>query len=174
MAHPDEGTTTPRFYGKYRGTVKNNIDPLFQGRVQVECPAVLGDGRMSWAMPCTPYAGDGVGLFLVPPNGASVWVEFEGGDPDRPIVGGCFWEIGQVPAAPAVPQMKVLKTESIDITLYDMPALGGVALSIATPTVAVPIDISATSSGVQISVGNSKVVLSGVSVSINDGALEVI
>jgi len=87
-----------KFYGKYRGTVTNNVDPLMLGRVQVECPAVFGDGRQNWAMPCTPYAGDGVGLFLVPPNDASVWVEFEGGDPRTPIVGGCFWEVGQVPA----------------------------------------------------------------------------
>lgn len=173
MDHHDEITTTPRFYGKFRGTVKNNIDPLFLGRVQVECPAVLGTGRLSWATPCTPYAGDGVGLFLVPPNGASVWVEFEGGDPDRPILGGCFWEIGQVPASPAVPQMKVLKTESIELTLSDMPGIGGVSLKIETPTVAMPIEITATSSGVLIAVGGSKVELSGVSVSINDGALEV-
>ena len=44
----------PPFYGKYRGKVENNVDPLQQGRVQVSVPAVLGDGRLSWAMPCVP------------------------------------------------------------------------------------------------------------------------
>ena len=39
----------------------------------------------SWAMPCAPYAGQQVGFFAVPPIGANVWVEFEGGDPDYPI-----------------------------------------------------------------------------------------
>ena len=39
------------YFGKYRGTVKNNIDPMFMGRVQVSCPAVLGEGNLSWAMP---------------------------------------------------------------------------------------------------------------------------
>ncbi len=45
-----------------------------------------------------PYAGDGVGLFAVPPVGANVWVEFEGGDPDYPILAGCFWGRARLPA----------------------------------------------------------------------------
>lgn len=67
----------PKFFGKYRGKVENNIDPMQLGRVQVKVPAVLGDGTMSWAMPCVPYAGSGVGFFAIPPNGANIWVEFE-------------------------------------------------------------------------------------------------
>ena len=62
-----------RFYGKYRGTVENNIDPLMLGRLQVSAPAVLGDSTLAWATPCVPYAGSGVGLFLIPPTGAHVW-----------------------------------------------------------------------------------------------------
>ena len=72
------------------------------GRVQVSVPAVLGDGRLSWAMPCVPYAGSQVGFFAIPPVGANVWVEFEGGDPDYPIWSGCFWGTGEVPATPAM------------------------------------------------------------------------
>ena len=59
-----------RFYGKYRGQVVNNLDPMLQGRLQVSCPAVLGDGQLSWAMPCVPYAGSGVGMVFTPPVGA--------------------------------------------------------------------------------------------------------
>ena len=55
------------FFGKYRGKVVNNLDPMQLGRVQVSVPAILGEGRMSWAMPCTPYAGSGVGFFAIPP-----------------------------------------------------------------------------------------------------------
>jgi hypothetical protein len=29
-----------RFYGKYRGKVLSNIDPLFQGRLVAEVPAI--------------------------------------------------------------------------------------------------------------------------------------
>ena len=92
-----------RYFGKYRGKVEYNLDPQQLGRVQVSCPAVLGEGSLSWAMPCAPYGGAGVGFFAIPPTGANVWVEFEGGDPDYPIYSGCFWGLGEVPASPAVP-----------------------------------------------------------------------
>jgi hypothetical protein len=62
-----------QFFGKYRGSVANNIDPQMMGRIQVSVPAVLGEGSLSWAMPCAPYAGPGVGFFAIPPNGARVW-----------------------------------------------------------------------------------------------------
>ena len=165
--------SAPRFYGKYRGTVENNVDPMQLGRVQVSCPAVLGTGQLSWALPCSPYAGNGVGLFLVPPVGANVWVEFEAGNPNVPILGGCFWGTAEVPATPALAEMKVLKTDSMSIELSDLPGAGGITVSVSSPAVAMSISISATSSGVEVSVGASKITLSPVSVSINDGALEV-
>ena len=110
-----------QFFGKYRGKVENNIDPLQLGRVQVSVAAVLGEGRMSWAMPCAPYAGPGVGFFAVPPVGANVWVEFEGGNSGSPIWSGCFWGDREAPALPAVPEIKVFKTDGITLTLNDLP-----------------------------------------------------
>ena len=94
-----------RFYGKYRGTVEDNTDPLSLGRVRIRAPAVLGD-TVAWAMPCVPYAGSGVGLVLIPPNGANIWVEFEGGDPDLPIWSGCFWSSGDVSALAVAPEIR--------------------------------------------------------------------
>ena len=35
--------------------------------------------------------GPPMGVYLVPPIGAGVWVEFEHGDADRPIWVGCRW-----------------------------------------------------------------------------------
>ena len=90
------------FFGKYRGKVESNVDPKKLGRLQVSCPAVFGEGTLSWAMPATPYAGSQVGLFLVPPNGSNIWVEFEGGDPSYPIWSGCCWGEGEVPAPDAL------------------------------------------------------------------------
>lgn len=112
-----------QYFGKYRGKVENNVDPNMLGRIQVSCPAVLGEGTLGWAMPCTPYAGPGVGFFAIPPVGANVWVEFEAGDPDHPVWSGCFWADGEMPATPAVPQTKVFKTEAVIVTLNDR--LGG-------------------------------------------------
>jgi hypothetical protein len=164
----------PQFFGKYRGLVENNIDPQQQGRVQVSCPAVFGEGTLSWAMPCVPYAGNGVGLFLVPPDGAKVWVEFEGGDPDYPIYSGCFWGLGEVPALPALATTKMLKTDGISLKLDDLPGAGGVTLEVGPPAVATPMTLKLTSAGIEIENGAAKIQLTPASVSINQGALEVI
>jgi hypothetical protein len=162
------------YFGKYRGTVANNIDPLMEGRLQVSVPAVLGDGRLSWAMPCVPYAGPSVGLFAIPPVGANVWVEFEAGDTDRPIWAGCFWGTGECPATPAVPQMKVLFTDAIKLTLSDLPGAGGFTIEVNPPAVATPLKLKFDSTGIELSNGAAKVALTPASVSINDGALQVI
>jgi len=163
-----------RFFGKYRGKVENNVDPLQVGRVQVSCAAVLGEGRLSWAMPCVPYAGAGVGLFTVPPVGANVWVEFEGGDPDYPICGGFFWGTGEVPAAPALAEVKTLKTASLTLTLNDTSGAGGFTLEVNPPAVPTPMKITCDSAGIELSHAAAKIKLTPASVSLNDGALEVI
>src|SRR5215211_835023 len=119
------GADMRQVFGKYRGKVVNNVDPLQLGRVQVSSPDALGEGRLGWAMPCVPYAGPGVGFFAVPPVGANVWVECEGGNPDRPIWSGCFWGSGEVPVLPAVAQAKVLKTDGVKLTPVSVLVNGG-------------------------------------------------
>ena len=108
-------TTRSRFYGKYRGVVTSNTDPLRRGRIQAEVPAVLADVPTGWALPCVPYAGAGSGAFTVPPVGAGVWIEFEGGDPDYPVWSGCWWGDGQAPAdtngVSGLPGLKILRSE---------------------------------------------------------------
>jgi hypothetical protein len=162
-----------QFFGKYRGKVVNNIDPMQLGRVQVSVPAVLGDGRMSWAMPCAPFAGPGVGFFAIPPVGANVWVEFEGGDPDYPIWSGGFWGVGEVPAQPAIAQMKVLKTDGITLTFSDLPGAGGFTLEVGPPVVPVPLKLVCNAGGIELSNSAATIKMTPVSVSINNGALEV-
>jgi hypothetical protein len=145
------------YFGKYRGSVANNVDPMLMGRVQVSVPTVLGSGSLSWAMPCVPYAGPGVGWFAVPPVGANVWVEFEGGDPDFPILAGCFWGLASdVPASPAVAEMKMLKTDCIELTISDLPGAGGVTLKVDSPAVATPISLVLDSNGVELKLDPSK------------------
>ena len=80
-------------------------------------PDVLGDNTSSWALPCVPYAGDNVGLFLIPPSGTQVWVEFEQGDLDYPIWSGCFWGDGKAPDSS--PAKKILKTPAGSIVIDD-------------------------------------------------------
>lgn len=82
-----------RFYGKYRGFVRENSDPYHLGRLKLTVPSVLGPEVVTgWAMPCVPYGGHGNNGFLyVPEVGAGVWVEFEEGDLEFPIWAGTFW-----------------------------------------------------------------------------------
>jgi uncharacterized protein involved in type VI secretion and phage assembly len=92
-------SSSGKFFGKYRGTVINNVDPMRKGRVQVQVADVHGSTPSTWAMPCLPVAGLQSGFSVVPPIGAGVWVEFEQGDADYPIWVGGFWgEAAELPA----------------------------------------------------------------------------
>lgn len=159
----------PPFLGKFRGTVTDNRDPLMKGRVRAKVPDVYGDNDSGWALPALPYTGKSVGLFLIPPNNASVWFEFEHGDPDYPIWAGGFWADNEAPASPAVAEMKVLKTDTATITLNDTPGAGGVTIE---TTAGMKIKIDTT--GIEITNGTgASVKLQGPQVSVNSGALEV-
>ena len=112
--------TEGKYYGKYRGTVINNLDPEFTGRLLVMVPDVTSLTPSSWAVPCVPLAGPTgppMGVYMVPPIGAGVWVEFEQGDLDYPIWSGCFW--GENEAPESSPDVKVLKTDVGTITIND-------------------------------------------------------
>jgi type VI secretion system (T6SS) baseplate-like injector VgrG len=104
-----------RFYGKYRGIVLNNQDPLRIGRLQAIVPEVLGEIPSGWALPCTPYSGTGAGFYAVPMIGAGVWIEFEAGDASRPVWVGGWWATGEVPmneqAMPSPPTTKILRSD---------------------------------------------------------------
>ncbi len=157
----------PPFYGKYRGIVTDNDDPNGLGRVRVKAQDVLGDQESGWALPALPYAGDNVGLYLIPPVDAFVWVEFEHGDPDYPIWTGCFW--GQSDTVPGDgPDTKVLKTDTGTITIDDTDGESSITIE-TTDGLKIVMD----SNGIEISNGDNKILLSAESVSVNDGALEV-
>lgn len=157
------------FHGKFRGVVSDNADPLNMGRIRARVPDVFGENESGWALPALPYAGKGVGLFLIPPTNASVWIEFEHGDSEYPIWTGCFWAQGELPASPAAPDMKVLKTDVATITINDSAGSGGITIE-TTAGMKIVID----SSSMEITNGQgASIKLSGSQVSINSGALEV-
>lgn len=139
-----------RYYGKYRGKVIENIDPLIQGRIIAEVPALPGS-LLNWAMPSVPYAGFQVGFFAIPPLGANVWIEFEQGNPGRPIWSGCFWGEGEVPLENPLPMLKIFKTELITMLLDDTPGAGGFTLECLPPAVSVPLTLTCNPTGITIS-----------------------
>lgn len=127
---------TQPFYGKYRGTVVSNKDPLYLGRIQARVPDVTGDEACGWALPCMPFGGKGLGFLALPAQGANVWIEFEHGDPDYPIWTGCFWELTpQLPSEAVIPpsyQRLVMRTEGGScFVIDDTPGTGGITLKTA-------------------------------------------
>lgn len=164
------------FYGKYRGVVVNNVDPMQIGRIQAIVPDVTPIPG-SWAMPCVPWAGINTGLFTVPPIGAGVWIEFEKGDPDYPIwVGGYWGTAAEVPlmaraVPPAVPGLTIQTTLKNGITISDTPGpTGGILIQTTTGAM-----ISVSDVGITISNGKGAVIsMLGPSTDINVGALTVI
>jgi uncharacterized protein involved in type VI secretion and phage assembly len=154
------------YFGKYRGTVADNDDPTSRGRLQVKVPAVLGDLAV-WAMPCVPYAGNGVGFYSLPPNESGVWVEFEAGDPSYPVWTGCFWADSELPDSSG-PDVKIWKTDSLTIRLDD----SGDELLLQNDSdskTTLSSDVTIESGDASLTVGSD----GGSSVSINDDALQV-
>ena len=170
-----------KFYGKYRGTVVNNIDPEQIGRIMAIVPAVSNVVPTSWAMPCVPFAGKAEGFFAVPQIGAGVWIEFEGGDPDKPIWVGGFWGMfAEVPTLALVPPpIPPGQNVCIQTTLQNMmmvsdapptPLTGGIVLKSTSGAMIVVND-----TGIYIQNGKgASIMMVGPSVNINMGALTVV
>jgi len=165
------------FYGKYRGTVIDNVDPLQIGRIMVQVPDVSNVIPSTWAMPCVPFGGIQSGFYAVPDIGAGVWIEFEHGDPDYPIWVGTYWgSAAEVPALvlaapPGVPQVVIQTMGQNTLLISDVPGpTGGILLKSATGAL-----ISISDTGIIISNGQgATIAMNGPAVTINEGALEVI
>jgi uncharacterized protein involved in type VI secretion and phage assembly len=165
-----------KYYGKYRGTVLQNVDPEQMARIQVMVPDVSGLLPSSWAMPCVPIAGKASGTFVVPQIGAGVWIEFEQGDPDYPVWTGGFWgSAAEVPALalagnPASPSIVLASALQNILAISDLPGpTGGIMLTSTTGAMILVNDI-----GITISNGKgASIVLTGPTVTINNGALVV-
>jgi uncharacterized protein involved in type VI secretion and phage assembly len=164
------------YFGKYRGTVVNNIDPLQTGRIMAQVSDVTGPGPSSWAMPSFPVAGIQMGAWMIPPIGAGVWVEYEQGDPDHPIWTGCwFGSAAEVPATalaapPGVPHLVLQTTLQNSLIISDVPGpTGGIIIKSTTGAL-----ISVNDLGITISNGKgASISMVGPSVTINAGALVV-
>ena len=171
---------TEKFYGKYRGTVVINVDPELRGRLICMVPDVLGLVPSSWCEACTPLAGPTgppMGTYMVPPIGAGVWVEFEYGDPNKPIWTGCRFAPSNVPPLaltnPAIPNICIQTFLQNMIMVSDMPptpVTGGIMLKSTTGAMIVVND-----SGIYISNGKGALItMIGPVIDFNGGALTIL
>jgi uncharacterized protein involved in type VI secretion and phage assembly len=173
----DIATCGKLYFGKYRGTVINNIDPMQMGRIQALVPDVLGDLPSSWAMPCLSVGGTQGGMFTVPTIRSGVWIEFEQGDPDYPIWTGCFYGSGaEVPSMakavpPGIPGITFQTPAQNGVTISDVPGpTGGIVIKTQSGAFIALNDV-----GITISNGQGAMInLQANRVDINGGALTII
>jgi uncharacterized protein involved in type VI secretion and phage assembly len=163
-----------KLFGKYRGKVVDNVDPEGLARIRVLVPDLPQTASTVWAMPCAPIAGNHMGIRATPPVGASVWVDFERGEPKSPIWSGGFWDAGTtVPGAgddPAIATIRLQTTLQNAITISDLPGPGGgIMLKSASGA-----NIIVNDTGITIQNGRgASIVLTGPTVTINEGALTI-
>jgi hypothetical protein len=70
--------------------------------------------------------------------------------------------------------MKVIKLDSITLTLSELPGVGGVTLEVSPPSVGLPLKMTFDVNGIKLEAGPlGTVELTPAGVKINSGALEV-
>lgn len=175
-----ETSSDRKFFGKYRGTVFLNVDPEMRGRITCLVPDVLGPTPSTWCEICTPLAGPTgppMGVYMVPPIGTGVWVEFENGDPNAPIWTGCRFETGSPPTLalagnPADPNICIQSLLQHVLMVSDMPptpATGGIILKSTSGAMIVVND-----SGIYISNGKgASMTMVGPTINFNVGAMTI-
>lgn len=169
--------TASPLYGKYRGIVTVNVDPLQIGRIQAMVPDAAGFVPSTWALPCLPMAGINSGVFTAPMIGSGVWIEFERGDPDYPVwVGGYWGSAAEVPVLahvfpPGVSGFTIQTPLKNGIVVSDVPGpTGGILIQTTTGAM-----ISVSDVGIMISNGKGAVInMTGPTVDVNLGALTVV
>jgi uncharacterized protein involved in type VI secretion and phage assembly len=162
------------FFGKYRGTIVDNVDPLKRGRLKVAVPQVLETVQV-WALPCVPFAGSDQGFYAMPDVGTGVWVEFEAGDPSFPIWTGFFWGDGDIASADAKPSVKFFKTKKFTLRIDD--TVGEILIKNASGSEIkiTALEITQKSQFVKAeAAGGKKTELSAISFNVNNGGLEVL
>ncbi|MBL0163875.1 MAG: baseplate assembly protein [Xanthomonadales bacterium] len=164
--------------GLYRGTVMPFPDPEFRGRLLLTIPDVLAFVPSTWAEPCTPLSGPPgpMGVYMVPPPGAGVWVMFEHGDVNNPVWIGCRFDTPadppidaklSNPADPSIVIQTLLKNTLVISDLPPTPVTGGIMLRSTTGALIVVND-----SGIYLSNGKGATIsMIGPAINLNLGAM---
>jgi uncharacterized protein involved in type VI secretion and phage assembly len=156
-----------RYFGKYRGIVREVGEGENLGRIKACVPEVYGETDLSpWALPCVPFAGQDHGFVLLPEEEDGVWIEFEAGDISRPIWTGCWWADDELPE-PGGPQVRTLVTTAGHKIVLDDDENKVQLLHTKGA------ELTMTEDEITLKIGSTQIVLSSNGVNINNGAFEV-
>lgn len=107
--------------GFYKAIVSNVSDPEKRGRIKCLIPDVLGDKiESAWCEPCIPVCYDYGGDFYIPPKKETVWVAFEGGNPNNPVYLGNWWRKNTSPLGSnytSINKVRIIKYADCTITM---------------------------------------------------------
>lgn len=167
--------------GLYRGTVMPFPDPEFRGRLLLTIPDVLAFVPSTWAEPCAPLSGPPgpMGVYMVPPPGAGVWVMFEHGNVNKPVWIGCRFDTSadppidaklSNPVNPSIVIQTLLKNTLVVSDLPPTPITGGIMLRSTTGAMIVVND-----SGIYLNNGKGAMIsMIGKAIDFNVGAMTII
>jgi Type VI secretion system/phage-baseplate injector OB domain len=159
---------TQRFFGKFLGIVVDNNDPKGLSRVKVRVPEVFDGETTGWAQPCE-LSGPGIGIAAVPAVNSLVFVEWPAGDTSRmPIWSGGPRSDGDGVPGAGPDAIRLVTGAGNKITVDDTSGSEAIAVEAASGA-----KVTLDSNGMVLEFGSQKVALTQSSVSINDGALEV-
>ena len=154
------------FYGKYRGIVTDVDDPENLCRIRARVDSVLDGEETGWAMPVSPFAGDGHGFVMLPAVGSGVWIEFEAGSLDLPIWSGGWWASGQRPD-PQGAKQRVIVSEAGNQFIFDDDANEVKIVHSGGP------EITISDSEIVMKVGGCELKIGISDISLNNGLIKV-
>ena len=119
-------------FGKYRALVIDNQDPEKRGRIRVKCPAIYRESLSPWCEACLPFVSVSSYDIQIPLPNDQVWVEFEGGNVNKPIyTGGWITKSTPVPN----PNNRMTKGSlnlSGSLSISDSLSVGGIPVALIT------------------------------------------
>lgn len=94
-AMPYSAIIKPPICEAQSGVVIENNDPSMMGRLKVKLRWHIPPTETPWIRVVVPHGGTNGGMYFLPEKGDEVWVDFEGGDPERPFIVGTVYNKGK-------------------------------------------------------------------------------
>lgn len=160
--------TGTSYFGKYRGIVTSVADPENLCRIKARVDSVLHGQDTGWALPVSPFGGDGHGMVMLPEVGSGVWIEFEAGRLDSPIWSGAWWASGQRPGPQGARVRVIVSAHGHKVILDDE----GDELKLVHGGPGGP-EIRLTGSEIVLSCGACEVTISATNISLNNGQIKI-